>query len=368
MVVGVVREVKAEEWRVALTPSGARDLAAGGHRVLVERGAGIVSGFPDEAYAQAGTVLVDAAADVWAESELLLKVKEPVPAEFGHFHAGLTLFAYLHLAPDRELTEAIVRSGMTAIAYETVEDGEGRLPLLAPMSAIAGRLAAQAAASFLLFPAGGPGVLIGGAPGVPPANVLVLGGGIVGTHAARVACGMQAAVTILERSQDRLRHLEETFGSTARVLMSDADTLDAELRRADVLIGAVLVPGAIAPRLVTREMLAEMQPGRVVIDVAIDQGGCVETARPTTHGDPTYVVDGILHYCVANIPGAVPVTSTRALTNATFPYVRKLADLSVDVAVASDPGLASGVNIARGAIVSTPVAAAHSGERSLVAA
>jgi alanine dehydrogenase len=358
MRIGVVKEIKPAERRVALTPAGARELAHAGHEVLVERGAGAGAGFEDAAYEIAGARIVAQAAEVWSASELLLKVKEPIEPEYELMHDELTLFTYLHLAPNRALTDALLRSGTTAIAYETVEDERGRLPLLAPMSEVAGRLAAQAGAYFLQDPLGGPGILIGGVPGVAPANVLVIGGGVVGTHAARIAAGMGAEVTILERSLDRLRELEELFDGRVRCLMSDALSLERGLRDADLVIGAVLVPGALAPRLVTREMLGMLRPRRVLVDVAIDQGGCFETSQPTTHGAPTYEVDGIVHYCVANMPGAVPATSTQALTNATLPYVRRLADLGVDAALESDPGLARGLNVAAGRIVYEPVAEA----------
>jgi len=358
MRIGVVKEIKPAERRIALTPAGTRELAQAGHEVLVERGAGAGAGFEDAAYELAGAQLVPRAADVWAASELLLKVKEPIEPEYALMHDRLTLFTYLHLAPNRPLTEALLHAGTTAIAYETVEDHRGRLPLLAPMSEVAGRLAAQAGAYFLQDPFGGPGILMGGVPGVAPANVLVIGGGVVGTHAARIAAGMGAEVTILERSLDRLRELEEHFDGRVRCLMSDALSLEQGLRDADLVIGAVLVPGALAPRLVTREMLGMLRPRRVLVDVAIDQGGCFATSHPTTHGAPTYEVDGIVHYCVANMPGAVPATSTRALTNATLPYVRRIADLGVDAALAADPGLARGLNVAAGEIVYAPVAEA----------
>ena len=357
MRVGVVKEIKPAERRVALTPAGARELTAAGHEVLVERDAGAGSRFPDPEYEAVGARIAPEADEVWAESELLLKVKEPIEPEYGSMHANLTLFTYLHLAPDRALTEALMSSGATAIAYETVETPDRKLPLLAPMSEIAGRLAAQAGAYFLQGPLGGPGLLIGGVPGVQPARVVVIGGGVVGTQAARIALGMEAEVTILERSVERLRELDEYFGARARILMSDAIILDDELRWADVVIGAVLVPGALAPRLVTREMLGLMRPRSVIVDVAIDQGGCFETAHPTTHGDPVYEVDGVLHYCVANMPGSVPVTATRALTNATMPYVRRLAE-GVDAALESDPALAKGLNVRGGEIVYEPVARA----------
>jgi alanine dehydrogenase len=359
MRVGVVKEIKPAERRVALTPAGARELTAAGHEVLVERDAGAGSRFPDTDYESTGARIVDTPEEVWAQSELLLKVKEPIEPEYGLMHDELTLFTYLHLAPDRPLTEALMSSGATGIAYETVETPDRRLPLLAPMSEIAGRLAAQAGAYFLQGPLGGPGLLVGGVPGVQPARVVVIGGGVVGTQAARIALGMEAEVTILERSVERLRELDEYFGARARILMSDAIILEDELRWADVVIGAVLVPGALAPQLVTREMLGWMRPRSVIVDVAIDQGGCFETAHPTTHDDPVYDVDGILHYCVANMPGAVPVTATRALTNATMPYVRRLAERGIDAALEADPALAKGLNVRDGEIVYEPVARAY---------
>ena len=351
MRIGVVKEIKLDERRVALTPAGARELATLGHDVLVERAAGVGSGFPDDAYRAVGARILDAAEEVWGDSELLLKVKEPIEVEYPLLHADLTLFTYLHLAPNRPLTEALLTSKATGIAYETVEKGRGHLPLLAPMSEIAGRLAAQAGAYFLQGPLGGPGLLIGGVTGVAPARVVVIGGGVVGTQAARIALGTEAEVTILERSLDRLHELDEYFGARARILMSDALILEEALRESDVVIGAVLVPGALAPRLVTREMLGLMKPRSVIVDVAIDQGGCFETSHPTTHTDPVFVVDDVLHYCVANMPGAVPVTATRALTNATMPYVRRLADLGVEAALAQDKGFGRGLNVKDGQIV-----------------
>ena len=358
MLVGLVAEIKPNERRCALTPAGTRELAAAGHEVLVQAGAGDGSGFTDAEYAQAGARLAPDAATVWAAAELLLKVKEPIASEYEHLRAGQTLFTYLHLAADRPLTEALVASGTTAVAYETIEDAEGRLPLLAPMSEIAGRLAAQAGAYFLQDPLGGRGLLMGGVPGVAPARVTVLGGGVVGTHAARIACGMGADVTILDRSLPRLRELDELFEGRARVVMSSAAQIEEELGRSDVVIGAVLVAGAAAPKLVTRPMLALLPRRAVLVDVAIDQGGCFATSHPTTHDEPAYELDGVLHYCVANMPGAVPRTSTRALTNATLPYVRRLADLGLDGLIARDPGVAPGVNVRAGEIVSAPVAEA----------
>ncbi|HEY7621933.1 MAG TPA: alanine dehydrogenase [Solirubrobacteraceae bacterium] len=349
-VVGLVAEIKPGERRCALTPAGARELARAGHDVVVQAGAGVGSDFSDAQYAEAGASVVDDAASVWAQAELLLKVKEPIAAEYDSLRAGLTLFTFLHLAADRPLTEALVASGTTALAYETIEDAEGRLPLLAPMSEIAGRLAGLAAAYFLQSPFGGRGVLIGGSPGVAPARVSVLGGGVVGTHAARVACGMGADVTILERSLARVRQLEERFDGRARVLMSSQAQIAETLSHSDAIIGAVLVPGAATPKLVTRAMLGLLPARSVVVDVAIDQGGCFETSTATTHDKPTYVLDGVVHYCVANMPGAVPRTSTSALTNATLPYISMLADLGLDGAIAADPGIAPGVNVRGGEV------------------
>jgi alanine dehydrogenase len=365
--VGVVKEIKPQERRVALTPAGALELSRAGHEVLVEAGAGAGSGFADAAYVEAGARIVAEAAEVWREAELLLKVKEPIAPEYELLNPDAVLFTYLHLAPDPALTSALIESGTTAIAYETVTDERGGLPLLAPMSEIAGRLATQAGAYFLQAPNGGNGTLIGGAPGVAPAKVLVIGGGAVGTHAARVAVGMGAEVTILERALPRIRQLEELFGSSARVLMSDTLTLREELAVSDLVIGAVLIPGAKAPHLVTRDDLGRMKDGAVICDVAIDQGGCAETSRPTTHAEPTFVVDGVVHYCVANMPGAVPVTSTRALTNATLPYVLRLA-AGVDEALAADPGLAAGLNVADGEIRNASVAEAYAAATAQAAA
>jgi alanine dehydrogenase len=364
MQVGVVTEIKPAEKRVALTPAGAHELATAGHDVLVQAGAGVGSGFADQAYVGAGARIVADAPEVWAQSELLLKVKEPIAEEYERLNKDATLFTYLHLAADPKLTDALVASGTHAIAYETVTGPAGRgLPLLAPMSEVAGRLAAQAGAYFLQDPFGGRGVLIGGVPGVAPARVVVIGGGVVGTNAARVAVGMGAEVTILERSIARLQELELLFDGRARVLMSDPLTLRDEVSHADVVVGAVLVAGAAAPKLITREMLADMRPRAVIVDVAIDQGGCAETSTPTTHGDPTYVVDDVLHYCVANMPGGVPATSTRALTNATLPYVKALAG-GIDAALAADPGLQSGVNVRAGEILVPAVAEALAASRS----
>jgi alanine dehydrogenase len=362
VVVGVVTEIKTAERRVALTPAGSRELAEQGNTVLVQQGAGIGSGFADADYERAGAQIVAGAVDVWAGSELLLKVKEPIASEYGLLRSELVLFTYLHLAADLPLVDALVGSGVTAIAYETVEDADRTLPLLTPMSEVAGRLATQAGAYFLQDPMGGNGTLIGGAPGVRAARVLVIGGGVVGTQATRVAVGMGAEVTVLERSLKRVRELEQQFDGRVSVLVSNRLTLEAELPHADLVVGAVLIPGATAPRLITREDLALLKPRSIIVDVAIDQGGCAETSRPTTHEDPVYEVDGVLHYCVANMPGAVPATSTRTLTNATLPYVLDLASRGVENAFASDAGFARGLNVSEGEITYAPVAQAY--ERS----
>ena len=351
-------EIKPQEYRVALTPAGARELVQRGHEVLVETGAGIGSAFADEVYERAGATIASVD-DVWARSDLLLKVKEPVPAEYGRLRDGLTLFTYLHIAADEPLTRALVESGITAIAYETVESDRGALPLLAPMSEIAGRLAPQAGAHHLEKPKGGRGLLLGGVAGVAPGRVLVIGGGIVGYNAAVIALGLGAQVTILERSVDRMRHLEEVLSGRVSLLMSSTLQIEESLKGADLVIGAILIPGALAPKLITREMLHEMKEGSVFVDVAIDQGGCAETSRPTTHDEPVYVVEGVIHYCVANMPGAVPITSTRALTNVTLPYVEAIADHGTAEAIRDDPELARGVNVLGGRVTYEAVAEAH---------
>jgi alanine dehydrogenase len=356
--IGVAREIKTDEYRVALTPAGARELVLKGHEVLVETGAGDGSSFPDGEYERAGAEIVSVD-DAWGRAELLLKVKEPIAAEYPRLRESLVLFTYLHIAADAPLTHALVDSGIAAVAYETVETDDRRLPLLAPMSEIAGRLASQAGAHFLEKPLGGRGVLLGGVPGVSPGRVLVLGGGIVGYNSAIIALGLGAQVTILERSIDRMRHLDEILSGRVSLVMSSTLQIESSIADADVVIGAVLIPGARAPKLVTRDMLEVMKPGAVIVDVAIDQGGCVETAHPTTHTDPVYTVDGILHYCVANMPGGVPVTSTKALTNATLPYVEAIADHGLARAVARDRSLARGVNVLEGKIVYEAVAEAH---------
>ena len=358
MRVGVVKEIKTDEYRVALTPAGARELVNRGHQVVVELGAGVGSSFPDEAYLAAGatTAVVD---DVWASCEMVMKVKDPLPAEYGSIRPGQILFTYLHLAPAVDLTKALVASGATCIAYETVETDDHKLPLLAPMSEVAGRLAPQMGAHSLEKPKGGRGILLSGLPGVAPAKVVVLGGGIVGYNAALIAVGMQADVWVLERSVDRMRELEMMLDGRITLEISNQQTIDEVISDADLVIGAVLVTGARAPKLVTREMLGHMKDGAVLVDVAIDQGGCFETSKPTTHSDPTYVVDGVVHYCVANMPGAVPITSTRGLTNVTLPYAEILADRGVDDALRASRPLARGVNIHAGKVTNLPVAESH---------
>ncbi len=358
MRIGVAKEIKTDEYRVALTPAGARELVLKGHEVLIERAAGDGSSFPDAEYERAGARIVSVE-DVWSQAEMLLKVKEPIAAEYGRLRDGLVLFTYLHIAADEPLTRALVDSGIAAVAYETVETDDRRLPLLAPMSEIAGRLAAQAGAYFLEKPLGGRGLLLSGVPGVSPGRVLVLGGGVVGYNAAIIAIGLGAQVTILDKSIDRMRYLDEILSGRVSTVMSSALQIESSLAEADLVIGAVLVPGARAPKLVTREMLGVMKKGAVIVDVAIDQGGCVETAKPTTHSNPVYDVDGITHYCVANMPGGVPITSTKALTNATLPYVEAIAEHGLAEAVARDPSLSRGVNVVDGKITYEPVAEAH---------
>jgi len=358
MRIGVAKEIKPQEYRVALTPAGARELVQSGHDVVIETGAGSGSQFADEQY-EANGARIAAVDEVWETADLLLKVKEPIASEYPRLREGLVLFTYLHIAADEPLTRALLESGITAVAYETVETDQRALPLLAPMSEIAGRLAAQAGAYFLEKPLGGRGLLLGGVPGVAPGRVLVIGGGIVGYNAAVIALGLGANVTILERSIDRMRHLDEVLSGRVSLVMSSSLQIEESVAEADVVIGAVLIPGALAPKLVTREMLRGMKDGAVLCDVAIDQGGCAETSRPTTHSEPVYEVDGVTHYCVANMPGAVPITSTKALTNATLPYVEAIADRGLREAVSRDPALARGVNVLDGRLTYEAVAEAH---------
>ncbi|UTW46856.1 alanine dehydrogenase [Bacterioplanoides sp. SCSIO 12839] len=359
MRIGVPKESKNHEYRVGLTPASVRELVQFGHEVLVEQHAGKAIGFSDEDYQASGADVVATKSQVFAQSELIIKVKEPQPDEVHLFHDHHTLFTYLHLAPDPQLTQALLKTGATCIAYETVTDNAGRLPLLAPMSEIAGRIAVQAGARSLEMEAGGRGVLLSGAPGVPAGNVIVLGGGVVGRNAVAIAVGMGAHVTVLDTSLVTLRELDLLWGNRIHTLASTQTTLDSLLPSADLVIGAVLIPGARAPKLVTRNHLESMKAGAVVVDVAIDQGGCVETARPTTHSQPTFIEQGVVHYCVANMPGAVARTSTLALNNATLPFVLALANQGIVAALRNDPYLLQGLNIWQGQLTSPEVAASQ---------
>ncbi|MBN8943391.1 MAG: alanine dehydrogenase [Rhizobiales bacterium] len=355
MLVGVPKEIKTHEYRVGLTPAAVREYVAARHEVIVETGAGAGIGATDADYEKAGARIVAKAAEVFARADMVVKVKEPQPQECAQLRPGQILFTYLHLAADRAQAEALMKSGCTAIAYETVTDARGGLPLLAPMSEVAGRLAIEAAAFSLRRHAGGRGLLLGGVPGVLPARVMVIGGGVVGTHAARMAAGLGTQVTVIDRSLQRLRELDDLFGGRVQTRYSTIDAIEEEALAADVIVGAVLIPGASAPKLVRREMLARMKRGAVIIDVAIDQGGCFETSRPTTHDAPTYEVDGVIHYCVANMPGAVPLTSSHALNHATLPFGLALATRGLQ-ALVNDPHLRNGLNIHRGRVTSKPVA------------
>ena len=356
MRIGVPKEIKVHELRVGLTPGSVREFVAHGHAVSVERDAGLGIGMGDDAYVAAGATVAPDAETVFAQSEMIVKVKEPQPDECRRLRPGQILFTYLHLAPDPDQTKALVESGAVCIAYETVTSASGGLPLLAPMSEVAGRMAVQAGAHYLEKPQGGKGVLLGGVPGVPPGKVVILGGGVVGTHAAMIALGMGANVTVLDRSPDAMRALWKQFGAPLKTEFSTHDAVERHVVRADLVIGGVLIPGASAPRLVTAAMIRNMQPGSVVVDVAIDQGGCFETSRATTHAEPTYVVDGVIHYCVANMPGGVPRTSTFALNNATLPYGLALADHGWRQALARDAHLRNGLNVAFGKVTCRPVA------------
>ena len=358
MRIGVPKETKADESRVALLPVGAQTLAGRGHAVFVERGAGLGSGFADEQYAAAGATLCDTAAEVFDAAEMVVKVKEPQPGEIAMFRPGQVVFTYFHFAASDDMAHGCLDARIVAVAYETVTDRKGTLPLLTPMSEIAGKMSVQEGAKYLERPNGGRGVLLGGVPGVAPANVVILGGGVVGTCAAKIAAGLGANVAILDVNLDRLRHLDDIMPENVDTIYSDAHNVADYCRRADLVVGAVLIPGAKAPKLVTRELLKEMQAGAVIVDVAVDQGGCIETSRPTTHHDPTFVVEGVLHYCVANMPGAVSRTSTLALCNATFPYVLTLANKGLEQAAKDDAGLAAGVNMVRGQVTNPAVAAA----------
>ena len=344
MIVGLPKEIKDNEYRVGITPAGVRALTDAGHRVVVEQTAGAGSGFEDSIYQRAGARMLDSADKVWGEAEMIVKVKEPIEPEYARMREGQLLFTYLHLAPDKKLTQQLLERRVTGIAYETITDRRGGLPLLTPMSEVAGRMAIQVGAHYLEKMSGGRGILLGGVPGVPAARVVIIGGGVVGTNAAKMAVGMGAHVTIIDSNLDRLRELDDIFLSKISTLASSAYMIHDAVSQADLIVGAVLVPGAAAPRLVTRSMLRDVPNGAVIVDVAVDQGGCIETTHPTTHSDPTYYVEGVLHYCVANMPGAVPRTSTFALTNATLPYAMKLANRGFLEAISSDPGLKAGVN------------------------
>lgn len=356
MLIGVPKEIKTLEFRVGLTPAGVSELVQQEHSVLTESGAGKGCGFKDQHYIEAGAELVDSAAEIFERADLIVKVKEPQPSECKMLRRDQALFTYLHLAPDPEQTRLLIESGATGIAYETVTDDSGNLPLLTPMSEVAGRLAAQKGALCLEKSQGGVGVLMGGVPGVAPAKVLVIGGGVVGTNSARIAMGMGARVIIADQSIGRLRELDAQFGDTLETLYSTRESITQLLPEIDLVIGAVLIPGAAAPKLISRDMLKKMQPGSVLVDVAIDQGGCFETSMPTTHANPTYEVDGVVHYCVANMPGAVPKTSTLALTNATLPYVLKIANLGSTQAMLEDEHLLKGLNVHQGMITNKAVA------------
>lgn len=356
MRIGTPKELKNHEYRVGLTPASARELVKAGHEVMIQKGAGVGVGLSDADYAIAGASVVPEAAEIFAWADLLVKVKEPQPQECQMLRRGQTLFTYLHLAPDPAQTELLLASGATAIAYETVTAADGSLPLLAPMSEVAGRLAAQAGAHCLEKAQGGAGVLLGGVPGVAPAKVLIIGGGVVGDNAAAMALGMGADVTLLDCSLSRLRQVDMEYGGRVKCVYSTADAIEEYALRSDLVIGAVLVPGAAAPKLLSRDIIARMKAGSVVVDVAIDQGGCFETSRPTTHQQPTYLVDGVAHYCVANMPGAVPRTSTFALNNATLPFIMALAEQGVKQALLRDPGLRNGLNVHQGRVTCEAVA------------
>jgi alanine dehydrogenase len=359
VIIGLPKEIKDNEYRVGLTPAGVRALTDAGHKVIVERDAGSGSGFEDELYVRAGATILNSPDDVWAQGDMIVKVKEPIAPEYPRMREGQLLFTYLHLAPDPKQTEALLKNKVTGIAYETITDRRGTLPLLTPMSEVAGRMAIQVGATYLEKMNGGRGILLGGVPGVPAARVVIIGGGVVGTNSAKIAVGMGAHVTIIDNNLDRLRELDDIFLSKISTLASSAYMIHDAVSQADLIVGAVLVPGAAAPKLVTRSMLKDVPKGAVIVDVAVDQGGCIETTHPTTHSNPTYYVEDVLHYCVANMPGAVPRTSTFALTNATLPYALKLANKGFIDAISSDPGLKAGVNTYGGKLTYEAVAVAQ---------
>jgi alanine dehydrogenase len=359
MKIGVPKEIKNHEYRVGLTPAGVRELIDAGHEVVVQQGAGVGCGHDDAEYSVVGAILVDSPAEVFSSGELIVKVKEPQPTERGMLRDGQTLFTYLHLAPDRAQTTDLINSGAICIAYETVTDADGRLPLLAPMSEVAGRMAIQAGATCLEKSHGGRGVLLGGVPGVMQGRIVIIGGGVVGQNAAQMAVGLGAQVTVVDRNLDVLRAMDDLFGNRIQTLYSTRDAIETAVLDADLVIGAVLIPGASAPKLVTTDMVRQMRPGTVLVDVAIDQGGCFETSRPTTHDDPTYSVDGVVHYCVTNMPGAVARTSAAALNHATLPYVLDLANRGIEFALKSNRHLMDGLNVYRGHVTNRYVAEAH---------
>jgi alanine dehydrogenase len=362
VIIGLPKEIKDNEYRVGLTPAGVRALTDASHRVLMEKDAGEGSGFEDSLYARAGATIIESADDVWTQAEMIVKVKEPIAPEYPRMREGQLLFTYLHLAPDNELTEQLLQRKVTGVAYETITDRKGTLPLLTPMSEVAGRMAIQVGSHYLEKMSGGRGILLGGVPGVPAARVVIIGGGVVGTNAAKIAVGMGAHVTIIDNNLDRLRELDDIFLSKISTLAPSAYMIHDTVSQADLIIGAVLVHGAAAPKLVTRNMLKDVADGAVIVDVAVDQGGCVETTHPTTHSDPTYYVEGVLHYSLANMPGAVPRTSTFALTNATLPYALKLANLGFKTAVLTDQDLKAGVNTYAGKLTYQAVAVSQGRE------
>ena len=356
MIIGIPKEIKDREFRVGAVPAGVQALAAAGHAVLIERGAGLGSGITDREYEQAGAEIVYGAAEVYGRANMVMKVKEPLPEEYSYLRPGLILFTYLHLAPLRELTDVLLGAGISGVAYETVALANGRLPLLAPMSEVAGRLSVQVGAHFLEKAHGGRGILLGGVPGVAPGHVVVLGSGTVGSNAVRIAVAMGATVSVIGRNRQRLAELDDLFHGRIQTLVSSQQLIAEELARADLVIGAVLLPGAYAPRLIRREMISAMEKGSVLVDVSIDQGGCSETSRPTSHSNPVYEVDGVIHYCVTNMPGAVPRTSTFALTSATLPYALKIADNGIERAAAADPAILKGINTYQGRLTNRGVA------------
>jgi alanine dehydrogenase len=364
MIIGVPKEIKPDEYRVGVVPSGVKQFVSAGHEVIIEKHCGEGSGFPDSSYSAEGAEIVDTAEEVWKRADMVVKVKEPVNGEFGYMREGLIVYTYLHLAADGELTEKLLKAGILGIAYETVEAPDGSLPLLIPMSEIAGRMAVHEGAKYLEREKGGRGILLGGVPGVEPGKVVIIGGGVVGTNAAKMAVGLGARVTVVNSSLSRLRYLDDIFGNRIETLQSNPHNINEKVVDADLLIGAVLIPGAKTPRLVTKSMISRMKKGAVIVDVSVDQGGCVETSRPTSHHDPIYTVDGVTHYCVSNMPGAVPRTSTLALTNATFPLAFEIARKGAKKALAENAGLAKGVNVQEGRLTCEQVAKSLSMEFS----